>query len=117
MSAALESYKADNGIYPQHDGSKGGHALYQALTSDGDDALGGPNASTGTIPTTANSYMALKPNMVRPNPPDSTTRVVDPFGNDYGYKTMPPAPTANNPTFDLWSTANSTDPNQWIKNW
>src|SRR5207253_4291804 len=44
MSAALESYKADNGIYPQHDGSNGGHALYQSLTGDGNDKIGGSTA-------------------------------------------------------------------------
>ncbi|TMP96229.1 MAG: hypothetical protein E6L07_05790 [Verrucomicrobia bacterium] len=117
MSAALESYKADNGIYPPHDGSNGGHALYQALTGDGDDVIGGSNASTGTPPASAKSYMALKPTMLRPNPADNSTRVVDPFGNDYGYRT-PPVANAVNPTFDLWSTANApSDQNQWIKNW
>src|SRR5256885_16696579 len=48
ISAALESYKADNGIYPAHSStSNGGHALYQALTGDGNDAIGGSTASTG----------------------------------------------------------------------
>jgi hypothetical protein len=52
--------------------------------------------------------------MLSPNPPGATTRVIDPFSNDYNYQ----APGTNNlATFDLWSTANSTDPNQWIKNW
>src|SRR5437016_7452249 len=52
MSAALESYKADNGIYPQHDGSNGGHALYQSLTGDGNDKIGGSTASTGVTAST-----------------------------------------------------------------
>src|SRR5947208_7625100 len=48
MSAALESYRADNGIYPAHpSSSNAGHALYQALTGDGNDAIGGNVASTG----------------------------------------------------------------------
>jgi len=45
--------------------------------------------------------------------------ISDTFGNSYGYSTANQADPAKgyNPTFDLWSTANSTDPNQWIKNW
>src|SRR5256712_4406044 len=44
MSAALESYKTDNGIYPQYTGASGGHALYQSLSGDGNDAIGGSTA-------------------------------------------------------------------------
>ena len=118
MSAALESYKADNGTYPTHNGSNGGHALYQALSGDGNDVIGGSTASTAVFGSSGKSYMPLKNNMLRPNPPDATARVADPFGNDYGYKTPPT--TTINPTFDLWSTANAspaTDQTQWIKNW
>jgi hypothetical protein len=54
--------------------------------------------------------------------------VRDPWGNSYGYSTSknPIAnPTGyttavgNNPTFDLWSTANDTTGAtvKWIKNW
>ncbi|MFL6582958.1 MAG: type II secretion system protein, partial [Chthoniobacterales bacterium] len=39
MSAALESYRADNGIYPSS-AANNSHALYQAITGDGTDALG-----------------------------------------------------------------------------
>ena len=113
MSAALESYKADNGIYPQYSGSTGGHALYQSLSGDGNDAIGGSATSTGVTASSGKSYVALKNNMLKPIPPDNSTRVVDPFGNDYGYK----SPGTTNPTFDLWSTANSSDQTQWIKNW
>lgn len=114
MSAALESYKADNAAYPPYSGVGGAHALYQGLSGDGNDAIGGTIASTGTPGSSGKSYMALKPKMLSPNPPNATTRVIDPFGNDYNYG----APGANNvATFDLWSTANSSDPNQWIKNW
>lgn len=118
MSAALESYKADNAVYPPYSGTAGAHALYQGLSGDGNDAIGGTTASTGTPGSSGKSYMTLKPNMLSPNPPDATTRVIDPFGNDYGYRT-PPAAAAVNPTFDLWSTAGDTSGNQnlWIKNW
>jgi len=117
MSAALESYKADNAVYPPYSGTAGAHALYQGLTGDGNNAIGGTTASTGTPGSSGKSYMTLKPNMLSPNPPDATTRVIDPFGNDYNYL----APGINNTsTFDLWSIANAnpaTDQLQWIKNW
>ena len=114
MSAALESYKADNGIYPVcQSPTLGAHALYQSLSGDGNDAIGGTTASTGVIASTGKSYMALKNNMVKPTPPDATARIVDPFGNDYGYN----SPGAQNPTFDLWSSAGNSAQAQWIKNW
>src|SRR5438067_4348431 len=50
MSAALESYKADNGIYPACPSpSPGAHALYQSLSGDGNDGVGGSIASMGVI--------------------------------------------------------------------
>lgn len=117
MSAALESYKADNAVYPPYLGTTGAHALYQGLSGDGNDAIGGAIPSTGTPGSSGKSYMTLKPNMLSPNPPNATTRVIDPFGNDYNYR----APgNYNTSTFDLWSTANAnpaTDQLQWIKNW
>ena len=114
MSAALESYRADNGVYPSNTVATGAHALYQGLSGDGNSEIGGTTASTGTPGSSGKSYMTLKPNMLRPNPPDATARVTDPFGNDYNYI----APGTNNTaTFDLWSTAGSSDPTQWIKNW
>ena len=114
MSAALESYKADNGIYPAcPPPTPGAHALYQSLSGDGNDAIGGTTASTGVFVSTGKSYMALKSNMLKPNPPDATSRIVDPFGNAYGYN----SPGAKNPTFDLWSTAGNAASTQWIKNW
>lgn len=121
MSAALESYKADNGIYPAHSSSSnGGHAVYQALTGDGNDAIGGTNASTGSAASTGKSYMSLRQAMQNPNPPTSATRVIDPWRFDYNY--ISPGP--NNPTFDLWSTgppatngSQNTNAAIFIKNW
>jgi hypothetical protein len=61
------------------------------------------------------------------NPPSSTnpvTAIRDPFGNSYGYSTAkaanPSGAIGFNPTFDLWSIADSaagTDHTKWIKNW
>ncbi|HEV3098769.1 MAG TPA: hypothetical protein VGY75_03540 [Candidatus Udaeobacter sp.] len=133
ISAACESYKADNGIYPRDNTTNQytdtldarqnfdatqlvyQHAsfyLYTQLSGD----------SSGNRSPTGKSYMQFKPNMLLP--PGGNGPVIaisDPFHNSYGYSTAnqadPVTPKGYNPTFDLWSTANSTDPNQWIKNW
>ncbi len=140
MSAALESYKADNGIYPtttatntlkaNSDTDASIHAaaslaLYAELSGDhdanrtvnsSDDLTGG-----GVTPKT---YFAFKPTNLMPAPPLTTTvtAIRDPFGNSYGYSTVkafaPSGADGYNPTFDLWSTANDPDnPASWIKNW
>lgn len=130
ISAACESYKADNGIYPQDPAttdvvdatakppdyakySVASLKLYELLSGDGD---GDRKADAS-----AKSYMAFKPNQLSPQ--DQTKNVValrDPFGNSYGYSTMKasdPSKNGYNPTFDLWCTVDSNDPTQWIKNW
>jgi prepilin-type N-terminal cleavage/methylation domain-containing protein len=137
MSAALESYKADNGVYPTEasttemlkanavpDGGKpatftaAGQFFYKAISGDSD---GNPSNGIET-----KGYLTLKPNMLSPNPPSNNTYIHDPFGNCYGYSTVKAAhPTGSdgyNPTFDLWSTGGTTsggtsDRAQWIKNW
>jgi type II secretory pathway pseudopilin PulG len=128
FSAALESYKADNGIYPR-----------DATNTDS------VNPSTSPVPTTASkylyeqlsgdtnddrtpeakSYFTFRPNMLVPAPPSTgnVTAIRDPFGNPYGYSTAkasnPSGTIGNNPTYDLWSTAGDTSGNttKWIKNW
>jgi len=126
LSAALESYKADNGIYPR-DAAKtdsvnpaaspvpatASQFLYEQLSGDTND---------DRTPE-AKSYFAFRPNMLLPAPPSTgnITAIRDPFGNPYGYSTAKAAGAAfgNNPTYDLWSTANDTAGNttKWIKNW
>ncbi len=130
ISAACESYKADNGVYPfdantnsltatntdSSTYSAASLSLYKFISGDSD----------ADRVADQKSYFTFKPNMLAP--PGGTgnvTAILDPFGNSYGYSTSknpvanPNAATAPgyNPNFDLWSTANSTDPNQWIKNW
>jgi prepilin-type N-terminal cleavage/methylation domain-containing protein len=134
ISAALESYKADNGIYPQSSDTNGldptsdadpsslkytkaSLYLYEQISGD----------TNGDRIGDAKSYFAFKPAMLLPAPPSTSTviGIRDPFGNSYGYSTMKASdPTKNgyNPTFDLWSTtgkttASATDVAQWIKNW
>src|SRR5207247_661520 len=131
MSAACESYKADNGVYPQQASStdmldarlSGSPSTYQTASLYLYEQLSGD--SSGNRNPTGKSYMTFKPNMLFPA--DQTQNVQylqDPFGNSYGYSTIQAA-TQNttkgyNPTFDLWSTAGGTTPNdvpKWIKNW
>jgi prepilin-type N-terminal cleavage/methylation domain-containing protein len=135
MSAACESYKADNGIYPTSPATNGldpadtdlTHYLpacqymYGELTADRD--------FDGSAETGSRSYLSLKPTSLlrndMSNPPSASNQVTairDPFGNSYGYSTAKASGAAfgYNPTFDLWSTASAnpaTDQNQWIKNW
>ena len=138
MSAALESYKADNGIYPRNadtDGlnarASGNPCAYQAASLYLYKQLSGD--TNANFQYGAKSYFTFKPNMLGTSPtvttdacgntltPTTVSYIRDPFGNIYGYSTIQAATQDStqgyNPTFDLWSTANSPDPNQWIKNW
>lgn len=136
MSAACESYKADNGIYPRDatnnttdnlDARNSGNpAAYDSASLFLYDSLSGANDGDRTTAAGVKSYFSFKPNMLSPadqNRP--VTAVRDPFGNSYGYSTANQANTASgyNPTFDLWSTggvisnASPPDQSQWIKNW
>jgi prepilin-type N-terminal cleavage/methylation domain-containing protein len=138
MSAACESYKADNGIYPRDATTT--DTLNARVSGDPTSTsyqqaslylytqLSGTNADRTPI-AGAKSYFAFKPNQLSPS--DQTLPVEfirDPFGNSYGYSTAnqadPITPKGYNPTFDLWSTSGlTTDPptdtitQQWIKNW
>ncbi|MGI8890186.1 MAG: type II secretion system protein [Chthoniobacterales bacterium] len=125
MSAALENYKADNGAYPlntdtgslnakanldarQTPYQKASLLLYEKLSGDAD--------ADRTAETT--SYFSFRDNQLSPMTGD-VAFIKDPFGNSYGYSTAGQAGGSNgyNPTFDLWSTSNSTNTAQWIKNW
>ena len=141
ISAACESYKADNGIYPQNGDtntldpttnnfdptppplqppgqtnnySKATLYLYEQL-------LGVTSGTRSEIPS-SRSYFTFKPSILYPI--DTSLAVVglrDPFGNLYGYSTSKANGTNGyNPTFDLWSTGGGTTVNDvagWIKNW
>jgi len=130
MSAACESYKADNGIYPTDASTteqlnsttsvnpvnyqSSSLYLYKQLSGD----------ATGNRQPSGKSYFAFQPNMLLPAPPSTATVIAirDPFGNSYGYSTRMAATGSGgyNPTFDLWSTAGGTTANDvagWIKNW
>jgi prepilin-type N-terminal cleavage/methylation domain-containing protein len=135
MSAALENYKADNGVYPSDSTktdllspkagvdfasySTASLFLYEKLT-------GVTSGSRSEVPSTT-TYFTFKPNMLLPSPPSTAdiTGIRDPFGDSYGYSTagQTTSGTGYNPTFDLWSTGgyiattSPPDQSQWIKNW
>jgi type II secretory pathway pseudopilin PulG len=129
MSAACESYKADNGVYPRDNTTDtldarqhfdATQAVYQNASLYLYNTLFGATNGSRTPDTGKRSYFTFKPNQLSPSDQAQPVAFIrDPFGNSYGYSTANQAnPTMGyNPTFDLWSTANSTDPNQWIKNW
>jgi prepilin-type N-terminal cleavage/methylation domain-containing protein len=128
FSAALENYKADNGVYPSDPASTetlaansdpdGGDPakfvascqfLYKKITGDSD---GNPTTSDATNDTKNYLGNGLRPNMLYPNPPGPNTYIQDPFRYSYGYSTIKAANSASgngyNPTFDLWSTCGET---------
>jgi type II secretory pathway pseudopilin PulG len=136
MSAACESYKADNGIYPRDAittdvldaRATGDPTAYEAASLYLYDALFGATSGSRTPNAGARSYFTFKPNQLSPSDQAQPVAFIrDPFGNSYGYSTANQADPATgyNPTFDLWSTSGlTTDPSdpdtitpQWIKNW
>ncbi len=112
FETALESYKADNGIYPAPTGSAN-QALYQALTGDGSDKLVTNGvASNGRFATEGKAYFTPKKDQYSP----TAYTLIDPFGKAYNYRVGSGA--VNSATFDLWSEAGGgSDTNKWIKNW
>lgn len=138
MSAACESYKADNGIYPRGPAADTtiGTITIPANVTDSLDPKRRGNPTDTTTPNYSQaslylytqlsgdsngsrspggkSYMEFKPKMLLPSGGSGTvTAISDPFGNSYGYSTANQAdPTKGyNPTFDLWSTSGlTTDP-------
>ena len=143
MSAAIESYKADNGIYPANPDTNalnaqtsGNPCSYQAASLYLYEQLSGD--TNANFQPGAKSYFTFKPNMLGTSAttttdacgntltPTTVSYIRDPFGNIYGYSTIDnpvanPSPSPGyNPTFDLWSTAGGTQASDvpgWIKNW
>ncbi len=140
MSAACESYKADNGVYPRDNPTPGytdaldaqqngdpTQSAYQNASLYLFTQLSGLNQNQTPITITgARSYFSFKPQMLSTDTNGNVTAIKDPVGNSYGYSTanQSDATKGYNPTFDLWSTAGlTTSPptaaitQQWIKNW
>jgi prepilin-type N-terminal cleavage/methylation domain-containing protein len=128
MSAALENYKADNGVYPSNPDTNALNAktaLDPSVTTYQKASLWLYGQLSGDLDynrsAEAKSYFAFKDNQLSPAT-GNVAYIKDPFGNSYGYSTIN-ASTGDpakgyNPTFDLWSTAGSTTSAAgWIKNW
>src|SRR5438874_7249366 len=137
MSAACENYKADNGIYPRASVTDTFTAITNRTPPDPQPTSYDPsvtaysftsfdlyarlsgNPSGDRTTFTQQTYFQFKPNMLLP--PSGTgivTGIRDPFGNSYGYSTAQayymdnPGTNPNygfNPTFDLWSTAGTSN--------
>jgi type II secretory pathway pseudopilin PulG len=141
LSAACESYKADNAIYPKDNTTDtlnarqnfdATQAVYQNASLYLYNALFGATNGSRTPDTGKRSYFTFKPNQLSPSDQAQPVAFIrDPFGNSYGYSTIQ-ATTGDstkgyNPTFDLWSTAGvaasptpappATQQDLWIKNW
>ena len=126
MSAALENYKMDNGIYPSDitvdARTIGDPAQYQTASATLLKNLSGDLNGDGQSDLGVTSYMAFKPNQI--GGATAPFFVKDPFGNSYGYSTIFQTDSTKgyNPTFDLWSTAGTSTTGTpksgpWVKNW
>ena len=93
MSAACESYKADNGVYPANSDTNALNAQtslnpsgYQAASLQLYNALFGATAGSRTPNAGARSYFVFKPNMLFPADQTQNVQYIqDAFGNSYGY--------------------------------
>lgn len=143
MSAGLENYKIDNGVYPT--GSSGNStasssmatnqygtfdpstagSVYQSTSQVLFYSLTGKTNFTDTPVSGVKSYMTFKKGQVGTGTGGSY--VQDPWSYSYGYSTGTTNTAPNNGTgfFDLWSTGGTTggatgsetNINTWITNW
>jgi type II secretion system protein G len=102
LSAALESYKADNGDYPSLTNANGNNS---------------PNDNTAlrtNLSSSTKVYFEFSKTMGAnlTNGP-----ITDPFGENYGYQYPGDANRSGTNFFDLFSRAASSNTNQWIVNW
>lgn len=100
LSAALESYKIDNGEYPRFTNTGTNNKVLL-------DALMPTN-------TASKVYFEFNKRMTNGN------NIIDPFGTPYRYQYPGNTNRSGSNFFDLWSPgkkANETDELKWIKNW
>ena len=112
LSAALESYKADMGDYPQL--TNGSSSVNTTPGTNYHNILRGALA-----PATGKVYFEFSKGMGANSTISISTNqpILDPFGEGYGYQ-YPGATTRSGTNFfDLWSRSGTTNTNQWIKNW
>ena len=107
LAAAIETYKADNAIYPQDENTNRlrpdqpiDPAAYAAASETLYKALSGKNSDN-------KPYFVFPPAVLRSASPGHTC-IVDPWGNSYGYATTPGG-------YKLWSTTGgSANRSKWI---
>jgi general secretion pathway protein G len=132
LSAACEEYKLDNGTAPQGgNGQKGdSKILYRALYWDSNDNGSGPDSDNQQ-----KIYISeLDPENNKQGWTDgkkSEVRLIDPWGNEYHYRSGKTAdgkanPNAMNPDADIWSagpdgktsaSGDTKDTKDDIRNW
>ena len=114
LSAALESYKADNGEYPVgsvNPASTSVNSILVAALMPLDEDENGKK-----IEPPPKVYFEFNKNMLLTN--GKITNAVDPFGEPYGYQYPGSANRSGTNFFDLWTRANGKDDtNKWRKNW
>ncbi len=103
LSAALESFKADNGDYPTTNNANGNSAP-------------GANAflRTNLSPSSGKVYFEFSKNM---GSNLTSGNITDPFGENYGYRYPGDTNRSGSNFFDLWSRSASTNTEIWSKNW
>jgi type II secretory pathway pseudopilin PulG len=128
LSKALEEYKLDMGIYPQTENTISGllqtEELYQVLFYEGYDYVKSNSPADWKktvngidLPKATKIYLAdLDPTSTKQGwvtnaatVPARIKKIVDPWGNEYGYRTATnagniPNVDTQNPDFDLWSS-------------
>jgi len=142
LSLALESYKQDNGTYPE--GIPTGDLFNDKSTQKLMDALNPVGGAPNDVNPTGKIYFEIPPKMFNDYSSKKTADdvrknaeyLVDPFGNPYHYffkaDDAAAGTAAENPVthsqnngpqfFDLWSYGKNPQKNQntpatWIKNW
>jgi prepilin-type N-terminal cleavage/methylation domain-containing protein len=101
LTVALENYKADNGDYPPGDNVNAANA-----PSSNNFLL------TNLMPSTGKVYFEFNKTMT-----NAAGNVVDPFGENYGYKYPGDTNRSGTNFFDLFSRCASSSTNQWKVNW
>ncbi len=119
LSAACESYKADNGVYPRGPTTSGSNTIPLNATDSLDPRKSGKPATAAymnaslylygelsgdrnldrKIDTGAKTYFEFNPAILTPVGGTGTvTAIVDPFGNSYGYSTAYQADMEKDPS-------------------
>lgn len=130
LQTGLEVYKREVGVLPQNSLSQsenGAAILYQALSGNGDDKIGGDRASLANPTRKDLVGKMILPELLPGNDEQqswvsnsSSTEiiVVDPWGAPWHYVSGSPS-EQNNTEYDLWSKGHEggNDESKWITNW